>query len=332
MKNYFLIVSIIFLSISCKSEKRYEQISKTDAVETIELCADSICSDDFMNPIQWHMTDNRLVILNNAKKDDCSIMIFSPDKSEKTRQYIRKGRAEDEYMSVMWAKPIEEDVFCIYDIPRGKICSYEITADTIKRKNEYLLPRDETATVYPFVCINQLNDSLFVLRQSNRSMDALSLFDLKNQQKISDIEDILERSSEKDQYLEYNYDMTICGDYLIKYYETLPRIEIFEKKGDTFLAKAAIEGQIPSGFDIDEDVLYTDAICMEKYFMALYNGNPDRSAIEIYDYDGHAIKTFELDRHLYIIAVDKESGKLYGYDDYGNGDCLYTYDIKDCLD
>lgn len=304
----------------------YTTIIKNDAIK-LELCSEIVYPDSLVTLYNWCLLDDNIVIY--TPQNDGIIQLWSWPELNYKNKFIRIGRGPDEFISANWAECALSDKLVLYDIPGKKIKSYAIQKDSLFLCQACDLigtNAQETSLLKPYVNILQVNDSIYVMRASDRSQDELSVVDLSNKKVLSFYKDILKRDGAKDQYLAYDYLLKTNGRYIIKAYESFDRIEILELTDHYDLIVRCV---ITDSAESQNSALiyYNDIICTDNWFACLFAGNSTGSGavLELYDYNGQQLDRIGLDQALTHILYDEKRDLFCGYDVNSEGNNFYLF-------
>lgn len=328
MKRIVISAVCIILVIACteRQDTYYTTIIKTDVIGT-ELCSDIVSPDSTVTLFNWCLVDDNLAI--NSSQTEGIIQLWSWPGLHYKNKVLKIGRGPGEFISANWAECALNNKIALYDIPSRRIRSYVIQRDSLFLCLDYDLigtNAEEKSLLKPYVNILQINDSIYVMRASDRSRDELSVVDLSNKNILSFYRDILKRDRTKDQYLGYDYLLKTNGKYIIKAYESFNRIEILELSDDKDLVPRYV---ITDSLESQNSTLiyYNDIICTDNWFACLFAGNSSGNAVvlELYNYKGEQLDRIKLNHSLTHILYDKERHVFCGYDANSEENYFYLF-------
>ncbi len=324
MKNFYIfILGWVIIIVACtNTQSNYPTIIKDPQIAT-SLDGDLVTPDSVISLLDWKLTDQYIIIY--TPQSSGFLQLWSLPELEYHGRYLRRGRGPGELIAANWGQTVKHNAAILYDIPAGKLHHYIVQSDSLE--TEYVLdlvgrqPQDKSL-FKPYVDVLQMNDSLYVMRASDRQKDELSIVDLRHGDVVSYVEEVLQRDLSKDQYLEYDYLLATDGQYLIKAYIEYDRIEAFKLVGQKLIPQYVITGpksSVPSG--------YTAIVCAENWFGCLFTNSEsgEGSILEIYGYDGSQQNRISLSHPLTHLLYDEKNRIFYGYNAYSEKNNFYLF-------
>jgi hypothetical protein len=329
----FLLMAFYTLLIpeSCTDNALYRTIKKPLFNNTMTLFADSIHISCPITVSHWKVSDDKMIILSPQNRDNF-LYTFSLPNFKLLYKYGVYGPGPDEFIAVNWANMSHENQLGLYDIPKLKMYTYDITADTLIINKMFNFSKWHNNVCRPYAGIRQLNDSIFFLRADLGDEVEIEMVNINTGQVLHVFSNLLEYQL-TESTATYSFDMFTIGNRLILYYLCVDRLEFFSINNDEITPSFVIgsDKDQHNVTDInDYAIYYTDIKCDDHYVYVLYQegeklSNIRSSSIEIYQEDGSPVAKLVLDRYIISFALDTKRNFIYGYSPDNSFDNVYKY-------
>lgn len=327
--NRICIFSVLVIMLSaCNAGGNYIEKEK-GIYEITQVEAKKKHTENIISYSAGSLCDNYLV--TKAYGRGKIIQVWSWPELNYIGDFLNRGREHSEFLTVNWCERGAEDRVNLYDIQNRRLRSYAVDKDTVILKNEYPLigeNRNDKSMLKPYVAAMQIRDGIFVLRASESRYDELSVVNLAGGEELALYEDIMPRSADADQYLEYNYLMSTNSEYIVKAYENYNRLEILKiTDGYQIVPKVVIWGDERT-VDL-EHFYYNDVVCAEKIFLALHTPKgSENSIIEIFNYDGELLNCLSANSYFTNIEYDSRLNTILCYNGDSDENIFYIIDLN----
>jgi hypothetical protein len=321
----------LFISESCTDNAPYRTIKKPLFNNTITLFADSIQISCPITVSHWKVSDDKMLILSPQNRDNFLYAFSLPD-FKLIYKYGVYGPGPDDFIAANWVNMSHENQLGLYDIPKMKMYTYDITTDTLVINKMFNFSKWRNNVCRPYAGIRQLNDSTFFLRADLGKEVEIEMVNINTGQVLRVFSNLLEHQL-TESTATYSFDMLTVGNWLILYYLCVDRLEFFSINNDEITPSLVVgsdEDQHNVTSIYDYAIYYTDVKCDDHYVYALYQegeklSNIRSSSIEIYQEDGSPVAKLVLDRYIISFALDTKRNFIYGYSPDNSFDYVYKY-------
>jgi hypothetical protein len=242
------------------------------------------------------------------------------------------GPGPDEFIAANWVNMSYENQLGLYDIPKLKMYTYDITADTLMINKTFNFSELRNNLCRPYAGIRQLNDSIFFLRADMGDKVEIETVNITPGQVLQVFSNLLEYQRTESTATN-SFDMLAFGNQLVLYYLCVDRLEFFSINNDEITPSFVIgSDKIQDNVKDFNDyaIYYTDIKCDDHYIYVLYQegeklSNIRSSNIEIYQEDGSPVAKLVLDRYIISFALDTKRNFIYGYNPDNSFDYVYKY-------
>lgn len=330
-------VSILLLFIileGCNSieKKSITHIIKPEFNNNSFLKSDSIKIDVIIDPWNWKVDKEQITILSGNNMDKFLYSFSLPDFTL-LYKYGTIGRGPGEFLAVNWLNSVKDAHLGLYDIPNRKIYSYLLNKDTLSLKESYELYRVDGKLCRPYTTIQEINDSIFLLKADQRNETILEVLNVNSMEVQQDFTNVFKRKPDVI-YTKYFFDIAYNQrNRLVFAYQYIDRLEFFNIDSKNTIKPELVIGSNEEQVkekDIQKLVTYyTDIKCTDNYIFALYQGqveNPNiKSVIEVYKLDGTPVKRLVLDQFIRLFAIDPYRNCIYGYNPAKGFDYVFIF-------
>jgi hypothetical protein len=303
----------------------------------ISLSADSTEIRDVAIAVRnWKINKDQMVILS-IRNDDNFLYVFTVPEFTLLYKYGTYGQGPSDYIAVNWLNMNTENQLGLYDIPNRKMYTYHLTDDSLLRDKTFNFEKWDGNLCRPYTFIQQINDSLFLLKADMREYTEIELVNINNGKVLQTFRNLMKRKPNTI-FTTYYFYMAFGSDKLVLAYNYIDRIELFQFKESV----SAVEPILIIGSDRDQSdsewesyvKYYTSLYCDENYIYALSQQGEKASAqknsvIEIYTLKGEAVKKIILDRYIDAIVLDSRTNCIYGSNSEQDFDVVYVYKLPD---
>jgi hypothetical protein len=334
-KRTLLLLLMAFYTLlvpeSCTDDVPYRTIKKPLFNNTMTLFADSIQIPCPITVSHWKVSDDKMVILSPQNRDNF-LYIFSLPDFKLMYKYGVYGPGPDEFIAANWVNMSRENQLGLYDIPKLKMYTYDMTADTLAINKTFNFSKWRHNVCRPYAGIRQLNDSIFLLRADMGNEVEIETVNINTGQVLHVFSNLLEYKS-TESTATYSFDMLTVGNRLVLDYLCVDRLEFFSINNDEITPSFVIgsDKDQPDVEDFnDYAIYYTDIRSDDHYIYVLYQEGEKlsdlrRSSIEVYQEDGSPVAKLLLDRYIISFALDTERNFIYGYSPDNSFDYVYKY-------
>jgi hypothetical protein len=324
-----LFIVILFAGCNNKTGNGIKQIPKPAFEKRVFLSSDSVAIDVAVGIYGWKLANDQIIILS-VQDRDYFLYTFSVPDFKLLYKYGKYGQGPDEFIAVNWLNTTKENQLGLYDIPRWNMYLYNLESDTLYKDKTFKFNQWEKGLCKPYSFIQQLNDSVFLLKADMKEYTEIEVVDINSNIVLQTFRNQITRKPNTI-YTTYYFGMTANEKNLVLAYKYMNRLEIFEYK--TVMEPSLIIGSDRDQHDLkrleDYVTYYTQVLCDDKYIYGLYQGRNENeiknSYIEIYKFDGTPVLQIELDRYIYSIQLDKKRNCIYGYSPDNSFDFAYIY-------
>jgi hypothetical protein len=309
----------------------YRNIKKPLFNNTMTLFADSIHISRPITVSHWKVSDDKVVILSNQNRDNF-LYIFSLPDFKLMYKYGVYGPGPDEFIAANWVNMSRENQLGLYDIPKLKMYTYDITADTLIINKTFNFSKWHKNLCRPYAGIQQLNDSIFLLRADLGNKVEIEMVNINTGQVLRISSNLLEYQK-TESTATYSFKILAFGNRLVLSYLCIDRLEFFSINNDEITPSFVIgSDKIQENVEDFDNyaIYYTDIKCDDNYIYVLYQegeklSNIRSSSIEIYQKDGSPVAKLVLDRYIISFALDTKRNFIYGYSPNNSFDYVYKY-------
>ena len=330
-------ILLLFLFQGCRHNSNEVRIVDFPLFVSNEFAeADSIKIDNlYIDVWNWAVKNEQIVILSKENRDNF-LYVFSLPKFGPVYKCGNYGGGPDEFTAVNWINMLNNRQVGLYDIPRKKMYTYDLMSDTLVLNKTFEFRIWERNVAPPYTSIQQINDSLFVMKADMKEFTELELVNINTGEILQIFRPMLERESKIRTSAPYIFNVSANNNNIVLAYNFINRLELFKLDDGVsqikpFLVIGSAKDQSDKKIE-DYVVYYTDVYCNNKYIYALSQQGGMResiknSIIEIYTLDGVPVKKITLDKHLHYFTIDYKRGVIYGYDSYVDFNYVYVYKI-----
>jgi hypothetical protein len=320
---------ILFVGCNNNTGNGIKQIPKPAFEKKTSLSPDSVAIDVAVGIFGWKLANDQIIILS-AQDRDYFLYAFSVPDFKLLYKYGKYGEGPDEFIAVNWLNTTKENQLGLYDIPRLSMYLYNLESDTLYRNKTFKFNQWENSLCKPYSFIQQLNDSVFLLKADMKEYTEIEVVDINSNTVLQTFRNLIIRKP-KTIYTTYYFGMAANEKNLVLAYKYMNRLEVFEY--DTIMKPGLIIGSDRDQHELkrweDYTTYYTQVLCDDNYIYGLYQGRKENeimnSYIEIYKFDGTPVLQIELDRYIYSIQPDKKRNCIYGYSPNNSFDFAYIY-------
>lgn len=329
---YILLLFIILESCSRIEKNDVTHIPKPVFSNNSFLKSDSIKIDVIIDPWNWKVDKEQISILSGNNMDKFLYSFSLPDFTL-LYKYGTMGRGPGEFLAVNWLNSVNDARLGLYDIPKRRIYSYITGKDTLYLKDSYELYSVDGKLCRPYTTIQEINDSLFLLKADQRNETILEVLNVNTMEIIQNFTSVLKRNPDVI-YTKYFFDIAYNrGNRIIFAYQYIDRLEFFSLDSTNMIKPELVIGSDEEQIkekDIQKLVTYyTDIKCTDNYIFALYQGSVEhseiKSVIEIYKLDGTPVKRLILDQFIRLFAIDPYRNCIYGYNPAKGFDYVFIF-------
>jgi hypothetical protein len=331
----FLLMAFYALltSESCTDNTPYRTIKKPLFSNTVMLLADSIQIPCAITVSHWKISDGQIIILSPQNRDNFLYTFSLPDFKFMYKYGVYgAGPGTDEFIGVNWVNMSHENQLGLYDIPKLKMYTYDIAADTLVVNKMFNFRKWRNNLCRPYAGIRQLNDSIFFLRADLGEEVEIEMVNINTEQVLRVFSNLL-KYQPTESTATYSFDMLTVGSWLILCYLCVDRLEFFSVNNDE-VTPSLVVGSDKDQHDVtdinDYAIYYTDVKCDDHFVYALYQegknlSNIRSSSVEIYKEDGSPVAKLVLDRYITSFTLDTKRNFIYGYGPENSFDYVYKY-------
>jgi hypothetical protein len=326
-----LFAVVLFAGCNSKMETGIKQIPKPVFEKHVSLSPDSAAIDVAVGIAGWKLADDQIIILSGQDREHFLYTFSVPD-FKLLYKYGKYGQGPDEFIAANWLNMTKENQLGLYDIPRSSMYLYNLKPDTLYRYRTFMFRPWDGSLCKPYSFIQQLNDSVFLLKADMREIDytEIEVVDISSDTVLQTFRSQITHKP-KTIFTTYYFEMAASEKNLVLAYNYINRLEVFEY--DTEMNPVLLIGSDRDQHDLKrgEDFItyYTQVLCDDKYIYGLYQGRKEdeieNSYIEIYTFDGAPVLQIELDRYIHSIQPDKKRNCIYGYSPNNSFDYAYIY-------
>lgn len=352
MRRLFISLSVLSLLIACKRDPQImTTVYDVDYVNHSDtFIYGNLIDREFIGADNMVLFDTLLMVMSN--NNDGQLNVYGINSMKHLGTFCQKGRAKNEYISanLICNQAYYKDghvILVVADFP-NKLKEVDVTASIQNGKTEvldekicmsmedgeFVILDDDYANRYEFVKYIPIDrqKSKFQIKYylyKNNKRKALSFFrSLMDSEYKNTIlpylgklykhpyKNIVVQSFERMDYLLYmDFDS-------LKYYS-------IHQSGSPTFGDTFIKNNDPR-----TALYFMDGASSPDYLMFMYRhgnyslkecGEEPISELLVFDWDGHFIASFKLDRNLFAIEYDGLHKVLYGMDIYEK---IYTYDLS----
>ncbi|MFZ6665580.1 hypothetical protein [Peijinzhouia sedimentorum] len=345
ISNLVLIISFLFLLISCSKEEK--------EVINIELEGKEILKDEVkINKII--SVDS--ILLGFRMDDDYYFSLYHNETYEKYGDILKRGNGPNEFNSPIRVHGFEyenRDLFLwFHDINEVKLHRLNITKSLIL--DETIIDKTLKIPLNPDpLSIRFINDSIIVFNNSNLSLriNQLNYYNLNSDSLFKEIQFDLEyeKQSQEVEYIQYIYniiyvnvfDIKPSKDKIVTVYQYQDQVDLLSSEGirlnryqnsTDYMNKSTdfLSSRKRSALNIYYKAVEAD----DNFIYALYYNQPSElylnqhhnSSIHVFDWDLNLIAEIKLKDYLLNFSLNKEQGTIVGYDYFNEK--LLEYEIK----
>jgi hypothetical protein len=309
--HLLLIILLASITYSCQNDKG----KKTDFMIEKKLIGEKVPMKEVVSPEFMTKTDDFLLISSSG-----DTMIFSyaiPSLEHKSHTGVQGGGPDDFSPFPMFCETNQNSNIYIWGYTPQTIRKFSINNEgqSVFEK-EFLLKNNEE-----FNNMYIINDSLFLYYLMEEL--CIKKYDLIGEHPIDEIR--MEKENHRESYFYSNRGNFIANDSTIVFaYQFKKQIDIYDLH--TLKLKTVITDNKKYPKPIVRDIKntmhhYMNIVAGKDFFYAMYhgvNGNvgADTDVIEVYDYEGNAVKKYSFDSadtFPYLFVVDESKGYIYGY-------------------
>jgi hypothetical protein len=202
--------------------------------------------------------------------------------------------------------------------------------------------------------VNQVGDSLFLLKRQGARFLQSELWNLYTNEKIDSLPNLfdLKKNMGDDYYASFEeFYMSSRNERFVQCYLFMDVIDIGSIKNNSIRIEKHIGMENPPEFHLMQktggrygvkflsNIMYYESVaCGEKYIYALYANTPaghfmlhpsdHSSLVEVYSREGKPVTVLKLNKSLQSIFVDEEAKCIYGINPEASDDCIYEYKFE----
>jgi hypothetical protein len=346
---YFYIATgfiVLLLSASCKRqiiiEKQFPSVQ--------ELKAHTIKINEILKFRTIHKLQDYVVLYDGRENVERFFYVYSYPGFKFLYSFGEKGNGPGEYLMPDPFKNTPGNCFSFRDHGKDIFATYLLT-DTggIMTYTGDLKPTNHDRFLME---INQVGDSLFLLKRQSPKWSRRELWNLYTKEIVDSIPNTfdLEKTMGKDYYTTFeDFLITSKNDRFALGYRFMDYLETGLIKNNTMIIEKSIGTKEPPEFYLYgqmggrylvkflSNVMYYESItCGEKYIYALYANGPmgeiaftHSSLIEIYSWEGEPVTILKLNKSLSDFFVDENIRTIYGINLEQSEDHIFEYKYED---
>lgn len=324
MQNQFLTFIVLLpiaLCTSCieKNSSNYiSQIPDAINVDSIEIITtlDSITITEPLEIGTWGITDSAIWIIDYAY-DGAICNLFSKDTGKKIDEYGNYGQGPYEFITMNpgYARQAKDLMF--YDIMSAKLVLCAIENNLFSPMRTYILPKDSEGLTYPYTNINQINDSIFLMKFDTDKESGWQIYNLNCNKGKCIYKNTIRNPNQS--YTPFDYAQAVNDSLIVVAYHYIDLVEIYgidEEFNKITLVKRLGRTETQE-FIADYNGLKHEYLCVSivnnmAYCLRTNDGSEIGSTILCFDLDSlKPIKQLTLDYKVNSIIFDKDSN-LWG--------------------
>jgi hypothetical protein len=318
-------------------ENHIRTIPKPIFEKQISLSADSIEIKDVTIAVcNWKINNNQVIILSEVNRDNF-LYVFTIQDFTLLYKYGTYGQGPSEFIAANWLNMNNENQLGLYDIPNLKMYTYRLSEDTLQLENTFNFKIWERNLCRPYTFIQQINDSLFLLKADMREYTEIELVNINNNEILQTFRNLMKRKPQTI-FTTYYFEMAANSNNLALAYHYIDCIELFRLNDSIQTMEPSLiigSNKDQSDTDFDSYVEYYTALhCDDKYIYALHQQGQNEvdeknSIIEIYTLNGEAVKKIILDRYISTFVLDSRTNRIYGTSSRQDFDFVYYYKLPE---
>lgn len=341
-------LSLLLLSVSCKKEV----INEKNFPSIRELEANTLKINEIIKSRNMYKLKDYVIICDAQETADDFFYVYNYPEFKFLYSFGKRGHGPMEYLMPVPLKNTPDNYFSFRDHAGNKFVTYLLTdTASIITYTDVLKPTDNNQFLWE---INQVDDSLFLLKRQSPKWSRRELWNLYTKEIIDSIPNSFdfEKTMGNDYYAIFeDFQIASKNDRFALGYLLMDFIEIGSIKNNTMTIEKSIGtkkspefylyGQMGGKYGVKflNNVMYYEGIkCGEKYIYALYANVPlgkyggilslgatHSSCIEVYSWEGEPVTLLKLNNSLSDFFVDETTHTIYGINLENCEDCIFKY-------
>lgn len=342
MKKLLIALCVVML-LSCAGKKSAEEVAyqdldssySTDIAfdKTDTLHADSVSINEVIQPVEWVVTDDKMVI--NTPKSENVFYVYGLTDFNFLYSFGQKGEGPDEFRFPNLLSGSKEGSVAVKDMS-GLYTTFDIK-DTNAVRNNSVKTRCDDVDMW---VISVINDSFLVNRASGS--EKYQVIKIEKDGSLSVIDEVPSMCVKgKEEPININGmelaftptynvpEMTSNGGNIAFLYNACPRMDIFSvSENGEFVYKKSI-GDLSSLKELSRmDFSEKDKFCpsMEATSERIYAFYNDY--VCVWDWSGNGVAKYFFDKKVDKFTVDEDNNRIYAYNSKNDFETVYVFDIK----
>jgi len=340
---YLIIMCFIAtLFFSCKRTE--EEVKNFPSIQ--EVNAIDIPINEVIKFLGIYKLQDYVILRNGYENTDMFFYVYKYPGFEFLYSFAKKGQGPDEYLLPIIVTSTPGNHFSFRDHGKSTFTTFHLsdTASTVVYSSS--MPSENGLFVSD---INQVDDSLFLIKRENPKWTRRELINLYTKEIIDTIPNTfdLERKLGKDYYTTFETSYLTSNKKRFAYaYFIMNLIEfgviqnnriaftkrVGIKKAPEFHLYGSSESKYSNNF-LRNIIHYHGLTCGDKYVYALYVNvpmgdlydNEHFAHIEVYSWDGTPVTLLKLDKNITNLVVDEERQMIIGFNYNISQDYLHAF-------